>query len=376
MIRALALLLLLIVLSGCASPFYYSQAVQGQWEIVAKRHPVAGILADPATPPKLRSQLELVQRLRDFASHELLLPDNQSYRGYTDLQRPFVLWNVFATPELSLEPKRWCFLVAGCVPYRGYFTRAKAENFAAKLKQKGYDVYVGGVPAYSTLGWFNDPLLNTFIYRSEAELAGLLFHELTHQKLYVGGDSTFNESFATTVELEGVQRWFRQSGNINEAEAYLKKIKRRDEFISLVLKHRAQLSEMYASNLSDPEKRAAKARVFDTLRQDYASLKKEWGGNTDFDRWFTPDLNNAQLAAIGTYSQHVKAFQALLAQQNGDLAAFYRAVEQIAHMKKSGRSLALRKLQLSRVRPTHQNSSLQIHPHFRGRTSLTLSNPS
>ncbi|MBI5783517.1 MAG: aminopeptidase, partial [Gammaproteobacteria bacterium] len=214
--HSLTLLLLLAVVSGCASPGYYLHAVSGQIEILNKRRPVEEVLNDPATTPQTRQQLKLVRRLRDFASRELGLPDNDSYRSYTDLERPFVVWDVFAAPELSLEPKQWCFLVAGCVPYRGYFARDEAEQFAADLKQDGYDVYVGGVPAYSTLGWFNDPLLNTFIHRSEPELAGLLFHELAHQKIYVSGDTTFNESFATVVELEGVKRWSQQNGNTKE----------------------------------------------------------------------------------------------------------------------------------------------------------------
>jgi predicted aminopeptidase len=339
--RPFALLLLITVLSGCASPLYYAQAISGQLEILAKRRPVEEVLADPATPLETRQQLELVRHLREFASRELLLPDSRSYRTYADLERPFVVWDVFATPELSLEPKHWCFIVAGCVPYRGYFARDKAEQFAAGLKRKGYDVYVGGVPAYSTLGWFNDPLLNTFIHRSEAELAGLLFHELAHQKIYVSGDSAFNESFATVIELEGVKRWFEHQGTAQQTEAYRQKIKRREEFNTLVLKHRARLKEIYASNLSDAEKRIAKMRVFGELRNDYATLKADWGGYTIFDNWFAQDLNNAHLAAIGLYSQYVAAFQALLAQHNGDLATFYREVERLAQLPPDERALAL-----------------------------------
>jgi predicted aminopeptidase len=252
-----------------------------------------------------------------------------------------VVWDVFATPELSLEPKQWCFLVAGCVPYRGYFARDKAEQFAADLKQEGYDVYVGGVPAYSTLGWFNDPLLNTFIHRSEAELAGLMFHELAHQKIYVSNDSAFNESFATVIELEGVKRWFQQSGNAKEAEAYRQKIQRREEFTALVLKHRARLKEIYASDLSDAEKRVAKARVFEELRNEYTKLKTGWNGYTAFDNWFKQDFNNAHLAVIGLYSQYVAAFQALLAQHNGDLATFYREVERLARLPPDERAVVL-----------------------------------
>ncbi|HSD96952.1 MAG TPA: aminopeptidase [Sulfuricaulis sp.] len=341
--RTLALILLTTVLSGCASPLYYTQAVSGQIELLMKRRPVEEVVADPATSPETRRQLELVQRVRDFASQELALPDNYSYRTYADLERPFAVWNVYAAPELSLEPKRWCFLVAGCVPYRGYFARDQAEQFAASLKQKGYDVYVGGVLAYSTLGWFNDPLLNTFIQRPEADLAGLLFHELAHQKIYVSGDSAFNESFATVIELEGVKRWFQQSGNAKEAEAYRQKIQRREEFAALVQKHRARLKEIYDSTVSDAEKRAAKARVFEELRDDYEKLKSGWNGDAVFDSWFKQDLNNAHLAAIGLYSRYVAVFQKLLAQQAGNLAAFYGAVEEIKSMPAAERDVVLQK---------------------------------
>jgi predicted aminopeptidase len=339
--RRFAPFLLIAVLSGCASPLYYAQAISGQLEILAKRRPIEEVLSDPATPVQTRDQLELAQRLRDFASQALALPDNQSYRRYADLDRPFAVWNVFAAPELSLEPKKWCFIVAGCVSYRAYFARDKAEQFAADLKRENYDVYIGGVPAYSTLGWFEDPLLNTFIQRSEADLAGLLFHELAHQKIYVSGDSAFNESFATVIELEGVKRWFQQSGNAKEAEAYRLKVQRREQFTALVLKHRARLKEIYDSILSDAEKRAAKARVFEELRNEYAKLKTGWNGYAAFDNWFKQDLNNAHLAAIGLYHQHVAAFQALLAQHGGDLATFYREVERLAQLPSDERDVVL-----------------------------------
>lgn len=338
-------IVLLVVLSGCASPLYYAQAIQGEFEIIAKRRPIGDVLADPATPPATKRRLELVQRLREFASRELKLPADRSYRTYADLQRPYAVWNVFATPELSLEPKKWCFVVAGCVPYRGYFKRAAADKFAAELEQENDDVYVGGVPAYSTLGWFSDPVLNTFIDRPEADLAGLLFHELAHQELYVSGDTAFNESFATAVQLEGVKRWFEQSGDAKAAEAYLEKIKRRDEFIRLVLRHRAHLAQIYASDASEVEKRAAKAHEFEALRHDYHLLKTEWNGYAAFDGWFAGDLNNARLAAISLYSQYLGAFQELLRQQHGDFAAFYRAVEKIAHQPKAERDSMLNSLE-------------------------------
>jgi predicted aminopeptidase len=341
LLRLLSLLLLFAVIGACASPGYYLHAVSGQIELLNKRRAVEEVLNDPATDQQTRQQLELVRRLRDFASRELGLPDNRSYRTYTDLERPFVVWNVFATPELSLEPKQWCFVFAGCVAYRGYFAQDKAEKFAAGLEQDGYDIYVGGVPAYSTLGWFNDPLLNTFIHRTEADLAGLLFHELAHQVVYAGGDSAFNESFATVVELEGVNRWFERHGTAPQAEAYRQKIRRREQFTALVLKHKARLSEIYASNLGDAEKRAAKQRIFGELRNDYAALKTGWGNHADFGKWFEQDLNNAHLAAVGMYHQHVAAFQKLLAQRNGDLTAFYRAVKEMANLPRAERDTKL-----------------------------------
>lgn len=341
--RSLALLLLLAMVSGCASPGYYFHAVSGQIEILNKRRPVEEVLKDPATAPKVRQQLELVQRLREFASNELGLPANRSYRTYADLDRPFVVWNVFATPELSLEPRQWCFVFAGCVTYRGYFARDKAERFAADMKQEGHDVYTGGVPAYSTLGWFSDSLLNTFIHHSEANLAGLLFHELAHQVLYVSNDTAFNESFATVVELEGVKRWFERHGTSQQAEAYRQKIQRREEFMALVLKHKARLAEIYDSDFSDATKRSAKAAVFEDLQTDYTKLKTGWGGQSDYDKWFAQDLNNAHLAAIGLYNRHVKVFQKLLTQQRGDLAAFYRSVKEIAKLPKAERETALGK---------------------------------
>lgn len=338
---ALALFPSLGFIAGCASPVYYFHAVSGQLEILNKRRPVEEVLRDPATAPRTREQLELVLRLREFASRELALPDNRSYRSYADLERPFVIWNVFATPELSLEPKQWCFVFAGCVSYRGYFARDKADVFAAEMKQEGYDVYVGGVPAYSTLGWFNDPLLNTFIHRSEADLAGLLFHELAHQVLYVSDDTAFNESFATVVELEGVRRWFERHGTSPQAEAYRQKFERRSQFTTLVLKHKLRLAEIYASNLSKAEKRSAKAKIFTELRSDYSALKKTWSGIADFDKWFTQDLNNAHLAAIALYNQHVAAFQKLLAHHRNDLMAFYRSVKELAKLPKTERAALL-----------------------------------
>lgn len=343
-LRSLFPLLPLLLITGCANFSYYTQAISGQMNILAKSRPIDEWIEDPATASATRQKLATVLMLREFATRELGLPDNRSYRSYADLKRPFAVWNVFATPELSLQPKEWCFVVAGCVSYRGYFTHEKADQFAAELRQQGYDVYVGGVAAYSTLGWFNDPMLNTVLKRSETEIAGILFHELAHQKLYVKDDSAFNESFATAVELEGVKRWLQQQGKPEEFQRYQKNIKRRDEFIALVLRYRERLAKEYVASASDAEKRAAKAQILAELRNEYAALKTSWGGYDEYDSWFAQDLNNARLVSIGLYHQHVTAFQKLLARQSGDLTALYRAVQEIARQPKEKRDSALRAL--------------------------------
>lgn len=342
--RSLLPLLPLLLLAGCANFSYYAQAIGGQMDILAKSRPIDEWIEDPATTSETRQKLATVLTLREFATRELGLPDNRSYRSYADLERPFAVWNVFATPELSLQPKEWCFVVAGCVSYRGYFTQESADQFAAVLRQQGDDVYVGGVATYSTLGWFNDPMLNTVLKRSETEIAGILFHELAHQKLYVKDDSAFNESFATVVELEGVKRWLQKQGKPEEFQRYQKNIKRREEFVALVLRHRERLDKIYATNLNDNEKRATKARILAELRKDYLALKTGWGGYEGYDNWFAQGLNNARLVSIGLYHQHAAAFQKLLTRQRDDLTLFYHAVEEMVRQPKEKRDSALSEL--------------------------------
>ena len=329
--RTLALMLLAAVLlmAGCGNFTYYLQSVEGQIDLLQKREQIAKLLADPATSPALKRRLEQVLTIRNFASGELQLPDNKSYRGYADLQRPFVVWNVFATAEFSLKPEQWCFPIAGCVGYRGYFTQARAEAFAQELRGRGLDVFVGGVPAYSTLGWFDDPVLNTFVNYPEYELARLLFHELAHQLVYVKGDSEFNESFAAAVENEGVRRWIERSGNDRMRADFERAQQRRTQFAALVLKYRDALDALYSSGLPPAGMRERKAAVFAELNQDYQRLKTEWGGFAGYDRFFV-EPNNAKLASIALYNTLVPQFQKILAKRNGDLPAFYAEVKEIA----------------------------------------------
>ena len=343
----------LATLPGCSTISYYAQAIGGHLELMREARTLQARIDDPQTPAPLREKLHQALAIRQFAVDKLNLPDNGSYRSYADLKRSFVLWNVFATPEFSVRPVRSCFPFAGCVDYRGWYGEADARNYAADLKARGNDVYIGGVPAYSTLGWFDDPLLNTFIVYPEAEIARLLFHELAHQVVYVKDDSVFNESFAVTVEEEGVRRWQAaredtsgQSSQSNESERarYDAARQRRRQFVALMLEHRKRLESFYAQDLPVADKRAGKAKLMGALMDDYQALKQSWNGYAGFDRYFDQGVNNALLASIATYSGRLPAFRALLAREGGDFPAFYREVKRLAALPKTERDAALNAL--------------------------------
>lgn len=321
--RSLLLVVMLPLLGGCAALGYYGQTVGGHYEVMNRRVPLERAIADPATQPATRERLLQVARIRGFAIRELGLPDNGSYRSYADLERPYVLWNVFAAPEFELKALQSCFPLIGCLSYRGYYAEQDARAYASELQRQGHDVHVGGVAAYSTLGWFSDPVLNTMLRWSETELAGVIFHELAHQKLYVPDDSAFNESFATAVQEEGVRRWLDHLDDESSRTAVTEDSRRRADFVRLVETTRVRLQQLYASGQPPEQMRASKSQVFETMRADHARLKAAWGGYSGYDTWFSADLNNARLLAVATYHEWVPAFRQLLQAADGDLSRFY-----------------------------------------------------
>lgn len=340
----LFVLIVSLLLTGCTDLNYYRQAAMGQWHLLSQRRDIQELVTAEQAPDQLKIQLKLVQKIRDFASEELLLPDNRSYRTYADLDRPYAVWNVVAAPTLSVDPLTWCFPVAGCVPYRGYFNREAAQRFAYRLDDQGYDVQVYGVPAYSTLNWFDDPVLNTFIHYPEPHLAALIFHELAHQKLYIKDDGTFNESFAQAVEVIGVERWLRFRRMEESLKAFMLYRNRQQEFVDLVLQTRQELEHLYDSDLSEPEQLVAKEDLFELFRERYAVLKQEWGNDDRFDGWLERPLNNAHFALIATYHTYVPAFIALLEQHQGDLRRFYQAAAELAELPPAERQSTLQEL--------------------------------
>nr|WP_292771517.1 aminopeptidase [Mesorhizobium sp.] len=329
-------------IAGCTSIPYYAQSLEGHVTIMTARQDVAKLIENPSTSEELRKRMEDARAIRQFAIDELGLPDNRSYRSYVDIGRDAVTWAVFAAPELSLVPRTWCVPVYGCVPYRGYFSREKAVEFARELQGQGLDVYIGGVTAYSTLGWSSDPLLSTMFAQGETDLAAVVFHELAHQRVYTAGDSEFNEAFAVAVETTGVRRWLRAAGDTAGLRRYEADRKRRAEFIALVSRTREELARIYAGSGSVDEKRDAKAKVIDRLRARYRQVRDgRWRGFRGYDGWFDAPINNAKLAAVSVYSDQVDEFIRLFDLCSGDYTRFYASVQYLGRLDKAGRFDAL-----------------------------------
>ena len=341
----LLLLIFAFVLSGCSSLGYYSQAVSGHLEVMRAARPISEVIEDPACDSDLRKKLQEITRIRDFASRELGLPDNNSYRSYADLGRPFVTWNVFAASEFSLQPESWCMLVVGCVGYRGFYDQKEAEAFANSLRQQGFDVFVGGIAAYSTLGYFSDPVLNTFLKSGGVEEARLIFHELAHQVVYAEGDTVFNESFATAVESEGLRRWLVHKANPKLDHNVAIHHQRKAEFFEHVNLYRKKLQEMYASGLEDEEKRHAKVEILAEMKRSYLEQQEKLGASPIYKPWFEKDLNNAKLVSLSLYTQLLPAFEKLLADESYDLPRFFQRVKTLAGLPRGERQAAIRQLE-------------------------------
>ncbi len=307
----------------------------GHLDLMAKRQPFAAVASDADAPGELKSHLQRIAAIREFASRELGLPDNGSYRSYAQLDRDYPVWNVWIAPEFDLHPRQSCFPIIGCVPYRGYYSRQLADEYAKEFRDAGDDVMVGGVTAYSTLGFFDDPVTSAMLRLPEERLAGLIFHELAHQVVYVKDNATFNESFARAVEIEGTLRWLESRNDEAGLKRYRARLERADVFFAQVKTARAELEEIYSSDSGMPQKRLAKKRVFQHMRQAQQARKMLDPAWSVYDPWFADDLNNARLAAVATYFDDVEMFRKLLGKVGGDFDAFYAAVElqaaQLAH---------------------------------------------
>lgn len=348
-LRALAVAALGVTAAGCSTLGYYAHLAAGEMAVLRARVPIGQLIADPHVDPALRARLQLALRARAFASDTLKLPRNGSYTTYADIDRPFVMWNVFATPALSLQPVEHCFLFVGCVAYQGFYHHDRARALADRLKRQGDDVWIGGVPAYSTLGHFADPLLSTMDDWSDDELVGTIFHELAHQVFYARDDTAFNESFATFVQREGLREWH-AANHLPPPDPARRE--RQEQFTELVLATREKLKALYASDMPDAVKRERKQQIFDDMRREYERLRDTaWHGNREYDHWFDTPPNNARLLPFGLYDSGVPAFAALFERCGGDWTRFYAAVRGI------GRTATQRDAFLAGT-PVHAGSAL------------------
>ena len=345
--RLLCLISISILLSACNSLSYYGQAISGHIDLVARERPINDLLKDQKTSAALKQKLSLALEARAFATDQLALPDNDSYKQYADLERPYAVWNVIATPRYAIESKKWCFMIVGCLSYRGYFNQQDAQTLANQLRHEGMDVIVSGAAAYSTLGWMDDPLLNTVVRRNDGSMVGIIFHELAHQVVYAKGDSAFNEAFATAVEDEGLRRWYTLHDNEQAYHAYREK-KAQQQMIYLQLQEtRAQLDAIYHQAIPDEEKQREKERIFAGLKMWYQDWRQthQYAG---FDDWMSKELNNAHLALIATYQQMVPDFLLALQSVDGDMKKFFGLVSTMTELDNAQRRLQLAKYRTQR----------------------------
>jgi len=330
--RSFLISISILLLPACSNLSYYIDAANGNFELLEKAQPINEILQQADLDKKFRQQLITFQQARNFASQNLLLPDNDSYRSFSELGRDFVVWNVVATSEFSIEPEKWCFLFVGCLAYRGYFEKDKVEAYAEELKKQGLDVYVSGVSAYSTLGWFDDPIVSSMLYADEARRVGIIFHELAHQLMYRKNSTTFNESFAMLVEEEGLRRWFESRNEPVLLEQYKEDKVRSRQFHKMLVQTKNQLKLLYSQDLSDTEKRQQKSHYLKQIKEDYKNLRQQWHGYSGYDQWMSQPLNNAHFVLVQTYFDLLPMFKTMLSQQDNDLRAFYAEVIKLSEL--------------------------------------------
>lgn len=322
------LLLPVVLLTGCGALQFYTQGVAGQMEIIRKSRPNAEIIGDESTPETLRNRLLLTAELCDFAGRQLALPGDSSYGKYADLGRRHAVFLLYAAPEFSLEPKSWRYPVVGKMNYRGYFKENDAKAYAEKLEEAGYETYLGGTDAYSTLGFFHDPVLNTFADYPEIDFAELIFHELTHRRVFRKGETTFNESLANAVAGEGVRQWLISTGRRADLADYEERLIRRRDFYSEIDTTRRELTELYASDLPAEEMRRGKRAILAELKSRARTLQRRWGGK-QLEAWIRLDLTNAHLLPLITYNSEIDSFRRLLDESGGDYGIFFRKVEEM-----------------------------------------------
>ncbi|MFZ9038117.1 MAG: aminopeptidase [Gammaproteobacteria bacterium] len=332
---------LLLLLGGCADMGYYWHSARGHLEVMDKRVAIEDLLAEQSTTPELRERLNLVREIREFSVTRLELPDNDSYLSYVELDRPYLVQNLFAAPEFSTRLRQWCYPIIGCASYRGYYDETRLLAYVEELETAGLEVHVGRVSAYSTLGWFDDPVLSSFINWPDYRLAGLLFHELTHQQIYIEDDTTFNESLASAVQQVGTELWLQSREQTEALQQLLRWSRYRDEVIELIESTRARLGEIYAAAVDDTDKRKLKEETFAEARRSHQAIAAKHGITGGFTAWFADKLNNAKIGSVSAYNSHRPAFVNMIRAHGLDFGAFYEYAETVGKLVKAERDACL-----------------------------------
>lgn len=358
----ISVILPVVFLQGCEQISYYGQAIQGHLAIMSSEQDIQQLIDSEETDPKLKERLKEVLSALDYAEQHLAMPQAETnYRSFVQLDRNYPVWSVVAAPDDSLSPRQWCYPFVGCASYRGYYSEQEANDYAQNIFKEGHmDIHVGGADAYSTLGWFNDPVLSTFFRRDEIGLHALIFHELAHQVLYLQGDSTFNESFASAVEETGIELWLKQQPELIE-RFHIRK-ERGHQFMTLLKTTRADLEEAYQNHETKEARLNKKRDIINQLTDRYNDLKNtHWNGYNGYDRWFEKPVNNARLALVNTYSQWVPAFKHWIKQCDYNYEAFYQAAETLSEQPLEERTRVLT-LYDSAANPTLNDANKTDYP--------------
>jgi predicted aminopeptidase len=337
----LIIVLVVLLSSGCADLGYYWHSAKGHMEVMNRRVAIKDLLRDPQTDTELKQRLTLVREIREFAFNRLRLPESGSYSDYAQLDNPYVLQNLFAAPEFSTQLLSWCYPVAGCTSYRGFYEQQRLDAFVAGLKADKNEVHISRVPAYSTLGWFDDPVLSSFINWPDHRLAGLLFHELTHQRIYIDGDSRFNESLASAVQLVGIRLWLEYKNQPLLLEKYNRGLVYRRDVAQLIESARDQLEKIYKNGETDDWKRQQKQKIFQLMRDQYEDISRRHNYRDGYAKWVAADLNNAKLGSVSTYNALIPAFVSMITALDNDFERFYRYAEKLGESDKEKRDLCL-----------------------------------
>ena len=335
--RFLLLFFLALLLGGCQAG-YYTHLLTGHAGFMADREALEDVLATDTLTEHQRHQLLLSRTLLRFADEHLALPADNVYRHYVALPHDWVVWNLFAAEEFSLAPHQYCYPLVGCAAYRGYFSMERARRDQQRLEAKGLEVFAAGAIAYSTLGWFSDPLTSAMLSGDDVWFAELLFHELVHRRYYLKGDTRFNESLATAVAREGVRRWLAAHGD----PAQIRVLEQRDQaqrmFLSLVGGARQRLQSLYASGLPAEQMRQTREQILADLRLDYQVALKATPALAGYQQWFAGPLNNAQLNMVSDYNDQVPLFDAALLACGGHWPCFWLQVKELARLSPAQRA--------------------------------------